>query len=88
MIFVLQGFPRTFTPLEASRVLSRAEAHMCPAHDVALASGVEACKNKACSHFIQPADLTGGHLRHILVPSDYDVLIAENSHFSILTYIL
>ena len=74
MISVFQGFPKTFTPLEASRVLSRAEASMHPAHNASLVAGVEACKNKTCSHFIQPADMTGGHLRHILVSSDYDVL--------------
>ena len=73
MIFVFQGFPKTFTPLEASRVLSRAEACMHLAHDASLVAGVEACKNKTCSHLIQPADMTGGHLRHILVSSDYDV---------------
>ena len=54
----------------------------------ALASGVEACKNETCSHFIQPADLTGGHLRHILVPSDYDVLTAVSSPFSTHLHIL
>ena len=87
MVFILQGFPKTFTPLEASRVLSRAEACMYPADDVALASGVEACKNETCSHFIQPVDLTGGHLRHILVPSDYNVLTAVSSPFTVLTFI-
>ena len=61
---------------------------MHPAHDVALASDVEICKNETCSHFIQPADLTGGHLRHILLPSDCDVLTAVSSHFSVLTFIL
>ena len=60
---------------------------MYPADDVALASGVEACKNEICSHFIQPVDLTGGHLRHILVPSDYNVLTAVSSPFSVLTFI-
>ena len=74
MGLIFQGFPKTFTPLEASRVLSRAEAHMHPAHDVALVAGVEACKNETCNHFIQPADTTGGCLKHIFVSSDYDVL--------------
>ena len=78
MVLIFQGFPKTFTPLEASRVLSRAEACMYPVHDVALVAGVEACKNETCNHFIQPAYMTGGHLKHILVSSDYDVLSPVN----------
>ena len=82
MAFIFQGFPKTFTPLEASRVLSRAESQMCPAHDTAFAAGIDSCKQETCCHFIQPTDMTGGRLRHILVPSDYDVLIPVSLIFS------
>ena len=54
---------------------------MRPAHDVALAAGVEVCKQEKCSHFIQPKDLIDGGLRNILVPSDYDVLTSVSNVF-------
>ena len=76
-----QGLPNVLTPLEASRVLARAEFRMRPAHDVALAAGVEVCKQEKCSHFIQPKDLIDGGLRNILVPSDYDVLTSVSNVF-------
>ena len=78
MAFIFQGFSKTFTPLDASRVLSRAESQMHPALDTALAAGIESCKQETCCHFIQPTDMTGRRLRHILVPSDYDVLTPVN----------
>ena len=59
-------------------LLARAEFHMRPAHDVALAADVEICKKK-CSHFIQPKDLIDGGLQNILVPSDYDVLTSVSN---------
>ena len=76
-----QGLSNVLTPLEASRVLARAEFRMRPAHDVALAAGVEICKQEKCSHFIQPKDLIDGGLRNILVPSDYDVLTSVSNVF-------
>ena len=81
-MLLFQGFPKVFTPLEASQVLSRAESQMHPAHDIALAAGIEACKQETFCHFIQPADMTGGQLRHILVPSDYNVLTPVSKIFS------
>ena len=81
-MLIFQGFPKVFTPLEASQVLSRAESWMCPAHDTALAAGIESCKQEICCHFIQPADMTGRWLSHILVPSDYDVLTPVSQIFS------
>ena len=81
-MLIFQGFSKVFTPLEALWVLSRAESQMCPAHDTALAAGIKSCKQETCCHFIQPADMTGGWLRHILVPSDYDVLTPVSQIFS------
>ena len=87
MVFIFQGFPKTFSPLEASRVLSRAESQMCPAHDTALAARIKSCKQETCCHFIQPADMTGGLLRHILVPSDYNVLTPVSLIFFVYFYL-
>ena len=62
--------------------MSRAESQMHPAHDAALAVRIESCKQETCCHFIQPADMTGGWLRHIPVSSDYDILTPVNLLFS------
>ena len=87
-MFIFQGFPKVFTPLEASWVLSRAESWMQPAHDAALAAGVESCKEETCCHFIQPADMTGGWLRHILVPSELQCAHPCKSNFLRFIFIL
>ena len=59
--------------------MARAEFHMRPAHDIALAADVKICKEEKCSHFIQPKDLLDGGLWNILVPLDYDVLTSVSS---------
>ena len=64
--------------------MARAEFHMRPAHDIALAADVKICKEEKCSHFIQPKDLLDGGLQNILVPLDYDVLTSV-SKSSIIT---
>ena len=55
---------------------------MHPAHDAALAVRIKSCKQETCCHFIQLVDMTGGQLRHILVPLDYDILTSVSLLFS------